>query len=162
MAGCRFIAAEKGGVARAKGVGEKEHECTTECKSRRRQNEKAPWALNYGSGREEVMKRGEERRREECEACVMCAAHGDRAAAGVDVDAQGSGLREDGTHFPLNTRAECRALYRKESWLVCSGIESRVIGVCVQSHQCHLHAKSQPGNEKPSQRPCKLTNQNAI
>ena len=30
------------------------------------------------------------------------AAHGDRAAVGVDVDAQGSGLREDKTHFPLN------------------------------------------------------------
>ena len=28
-----FIAAEKGGVARAEGVGEKEKECTTECKS---------------------------------------------------------------------------------------------------------------------------------
>jgi len=32
--------------------------------------------------------------------CV-CAAHGDRAAVGVDVDAQGSGLREDESHFPL-------------------------------------------------------------
>ena len=39
-----FITAEKGGVSRAKGGGEKEKECTTECKSRRRRNEKAPWA----------------------------------------------------------------------------------------------------------------------
>ena len=31
-----FITAEKGGVARAKGEGEKEKECTTECKSQRR------------------------------------------------------------------------------------------------------------------------------
>jgi len=39
---CRyiFIATEKGGVARAKGGGEKEKECsTTECKSRRRRDE---------------------------------------------------------------------------------------------------------------------------
>jgi len=44
--------------------------------------------------------------------CGVCAAHGDRcnrAAVGVDVDAQGSGLREDETHFPLNVRVECRA-----------------------------------------------------
>ena len=45
-----FITAEKGGVARAKGEGEKEKECTTERKSRRRRDEKAPWALNHGSG----------------------------------------------------------------------------------------------------------------
>jgi hypothetical protein len=44
-----FITAEKGGVVKAKGEGEKEKECTTECKSRRRRDEKAPWALNYGS-----------------------------------------------------------------------------------------------------------------
>jgi len=37
-----FITAEKGGVARAKGEGEKEKECTTECKSRRQRDEKAP------------------------------------------------------------------------------------------------------------------------
>ena len=30
--------------------GEKKKECTTECKSRRRRDEKAPWALNYESG----------------------------------------------------------------------------------------------------------------
>ena len=36
-----FITAEKGGVAKAKGEGEKEKECTTECKSRRRWGEKA-------------------------------------------------------------------------------------------------------------------------
>ena len=41
--------------------------------------------------------------------CDVCAAHGDRAAVGVDVDAQGSGFREDETHFPLNVKAECRA-----------------------------------------------------
>ena len=39
----------------------------------------------------------------------MCAAHGHRAAVGVDVGAQVSGLREDETHFPLNARVECRA-----------------------------------------------------
>ena len=44
------ITAEKGGVARAMGEGEKEKECNTEGKSRRRRDEKAPWALNYGSG----------------------------------------------------------------------------------------------------------------
>ena len=42
-----FITAEKGRVARAKGEGEKEKECTTECKSRRRRDEKAPWALTF-------------------------------------------------------------------------------------------------------------------
>ena len=36
---------KNGGVANAKGEGEKEKECTTECKSRRRRDEKAPWAL---------------------------------------------------------------------------------------------------------------------
>ena len=51
-----FITVEKGGVARAKGEGEKEKECTTERKSRRRRDEKAPWALNYGS--EEVLRKG--------------------------------------------------------------------------------------------------------
>ena len=45
-----FITAEKGEVATAKGDGEKKKECTTECKSRRRRDEKAPWALNYESG----------------------------------------------------------------------------------------------------------------
>ena len=41
---------KNGGVAKAKGEGEKEKECTTECKSRRRRDEKAPWALNYERG----------------------------------------------------------------------------------------------------------------
>ena len=41
---------KRGGVAKAKGEGVKEKECTTECKSRRRRDEKAPWALNYESG----------------------------------------------------------------------------------------------------------------
>ena len=46
-----FITAEKGGVARANGEGEKEtEECTTEGKSRRLRDKKALWALNYGSG----------------------------------------------------------------------------------------------------------------
>ena len=39
----------------------------------------------------------------------MCEAHGDRAAVGVHVDAQGSSLREDESHFPLNAKVECRA-----------------------------------------------------
>ena len=51
---------------------------------------------------------GEEVRSVRC-MCDVCAAHGDRAAVGVDVDAQGSGLREDESHFPLNARVECRA-----------------------------------------------------
>ena len=38
--------------------------------------------------------------------CDVCAAHGDRAAVGVDVDVQGSSLREDESHFPLNARVE--------------------------------------------------------
>jgi len=41
--------------------------------------------------------------------CDVCAARSDRAAVGVDVDAQGSGLRGDDTHFPINARVECRA-----------------------------------------------------
>ena len=41
--------------------------------------------------------------------CDVCAAHGDRAAVGFDVDAQRSGLREDNTHFPLNAKVDCRA-----------------------------------------------------
>ena len=49
---------KKGGVAKAKGEGEKEKECTAECKSRRRRDEKAPWALNYESEGEEVMRKG--------------------------------------------------------------------------------------------------------
>ena len=53
----------KDGVARVKGVGYKENEeCTTECKSQRRLDEKAPWALNYRSGETGD---DEERRREE-------------------------------------------------------------------------------------------------
>ena len=44
------VTAEEGGVARAKGGGEKEKQCTTEGKSRRRLKEKARLALNYRSG----------------------------------------------------------------------------------------------------------------
>ena len=69
-----------------------------------------PGHLITGAGREEVMRKGggEEARSVRC-MCDVCAAHGDRAAVGVDVDAQGSGLREDESHFPLNARVECRA-----------------------------------------------------
>ena len=45
-----FFTAEKGGVAKAKGEGETQKDCTTECKSRGRRDDKAPRALNYGSG----------------------------------------------------------------------------------------------------------------
>jgi hypothetical protein len=59
-----FITAEKGEVAKAKG--EKKKECTTECKCRRRRDEKAPWALNCGSGEgggvEKGRRRGDEKR----------------------------------------------------------------------------------------------------
>jgi hypothetical protein len=41
-----LLTAEKGGVARAKGVGEKKKECTTECKSQRQLDETTPWALS--------------------------------------------------------------------------------------------------------------------
>ena len=45
------------------------------------------------------------------EVCDVCAAHGDRAAVGVDVDTQGSNLCEDETHFSVTwgIRVECRA-----------------------------------------------------
>ena len=69
-----------------------------------------PGHLITRAGREEVMRKGggEEVRSVRC-MCDVCAAHGDRAAVGVDVDAQGSSLREDESHFPLNARVECRA-----------------------------------------------------
>ena len=51
---------------------------------------------------------GEEARSVRC-ICDVCAAHGDRAAVDVDVDAQGSDLREDEAHFPLSSRLECHA-----------------------------------------------------
>ena len=50
--------------------------------------------LITGAGREEVLRKGVERRREACNACVMCV-RPLATAVGVDVDAQGSGLRED-------------------------------------------------------------------
>ena len=62
-----------------------------------------PEYLISGAGREEALRKGggEEARSVRC-MCDVCAAHGDRAAiVGVDVDAQGSGLREDETHFLL-------------------------------------------------------------
>ena len=55
---------------------------------------------------------GEEVRSVRC-MCDGCAAHGDRAAVGVDVDAQGSGFREDESHFPLNARVEYRAFVKE-------------------------------------------------
>ena len=72
------------------------------------------------AGREEckeVMRKGggEEVRSVRC-MCDVCAAHGDRAAVGVDVDAQGSGLREDESHFPLNARVECCAFVSERIW----------------------------------------------
>ena len=69
-----------------------------------------PGHLITRAGREEVMRKGggEEVRSVRC-MCDVCAAHGDRAAVGVDVDAQGSSLREDESNFPLNARVECRA-----------------------------------------------------
>ena len=69
-----------------------------------------PGHLITGAGRDEAMRKGggEEARSVRC-MCDVCAAHGDRAAVGVDVDAKGSGLREDETYFPLNARVECRA-----------------------------------------------------
>ena len=65
---------------------------------------------------------GEEARSVRC-MCDVCAAHGDRAAVGVDVDAQGSG--EDETHFPLDARVECRAFVLEGYWLVCTGTPKR-------------------------------------
>ena len=41
--------------------------------------------------------------------CDVCAAHGDKAAVGVDVNTQCSSLREGKTHFHLNAGVECRA-----------------------------------------------------
>ena len=69
-----------------------------------------PGHLITGAGREEKLRKGggEEARSVRC-VCDACAANGDRAAVGVDVDALGSGLREDESHFPLNARVECRA-----------------------------------------------------
>ena len=69
-----------------------------------------PGRLIMGAGREEVLRKGggEEARSLRC-MCDMCYAHGDKAAVGVDVDAQCSSLREDESHFPLNARVECRA-----------------------------------------------------
>ena len=55
------------------GLGEKEKKCTTECKSQRRLDEKAPWALNYGSEEEEVLRKGggEEARSVRCNSLVL-------------------------------------------------------------------------------------------
>ena len=95
-----FITAEKGGVARARGEGEKEtlsEESTTEGKSRRRRDEKAPGHLITGA----VLRKGEgaEARSVQC-MCDVCAAHGDTAAVGVDVDAQGSGFAKMRSTLP--------------------------------------------------------------
>jgi hypothetical protein len=42
---------------------------------------------------------------------------GDRAAVGVDVDAQGSGVRKDAIHFPLYARLELSGLAAKDLWV---------------------------------------------
>ena len=55
-----------------------------------------PVHLSAGTGREEVMRTGGgEEARSVRAMCDVCAAHGNRAAVGVDVDTQGSSLRED-------------------------------------------------------------------
>jgi len=62
----------------------------------------------------------------------VCAAHGDRATVGADVDAQGSGLREDEAHFPLNARV---------ADVLCTGIHDWVTFPSLQrilSHSCSL------------------------
>ena len=74
------------------------------------------------AGREEVMRKGGEEVRSVRCMCDVCAAHGDRAAVGVDIDAQGSSLREDESHFSLNARVECRAFVSKRilvGFLIC-------------------------------------------
>ena len=115
---------KRGGEAKAKGEGEKEKECATECKSRRRQDEKSPWVLNYESGKgggdEKWRRRGGEELRG---ICVMWVAHGERAAVGVDVDAQGGGLGEDETHFPLTLEYNTARLYWNE-FCCCSSSSS--------------------------------------
>ena len=45
--------------------------------------------------------------------CDVCAAHCDKAAVRVDVDAQGSSLREVVTHFTLHAKAICRLFVSK-------------------------------------------------
>ena len=45
--------------------------------------------------------------------CDVCAAHGDGAAVGVDVDAQGSSLREDESNFPLKRLCATAAQFFK-------------------------------------------------
>jgi hypothetical protein len=57
-----------------------------------------------------LRKRGREKARSVRAMCDVCAAHGDRTAVGVDVDTQGSSLREDETRLLLNARVECHAL----------------------------------------------------
>ena len=75
--GVKFITAEKGGVARAKGVEEKEKECITECKSQRRLDETAPWALNYESGEAGDDEKGRRRRARRSQQAVPKVARGE-------------------------------------------------------------------------------------
>jgi len=49
-----------------------------------------------------MRKRGEEEAKSVRAIRDVCAAHGDRAAVGVNVVTQGSSLGEDETHLPLN------------------------------------------------------------
>ena len=79
-------------------------------------NETPPSALTVSTVRElggaweEVIRKGGEEEASSVRAVRdVCAAHGDRAGVGVDVDAQGSSLREGETRFPLYARIECRA-----------------------------------------------------
>jgi hypothetical protein len=57
---------KRGGLAKSRGEGEKKKECTTECNSQKRRDEKALWTLNYesgeGGGDEKGRRRGDEKR----------------------------------------------------------------------------------------------------
>ena len=78
--------------------------------------------LSTGAWREEVMRKGGEGARSVRTMCDVCAAHGDRAAVGGDVDTQAFGkLRPT---FP-NARLECCTFVSKESWLVSAGTPMR-------------------------------------
>ena len=87
---------KKGGVAKAKGEGEKRRSVLQSARADGDGMRRPPGHLITRAGREEVMRKGggKEVRSVRC-MCDVCAAHGDRAAVGVDVDTQGSSLRED-------------------------------------------------------------------
>ena len=52
------------------------------------------------------MRKGEDETRGVRAVCDVCATHGDKAAVGVDVDAQGSSLCEDEIPLSLNDGAQ--------------------------------------------------------